>query len=109
MKAGTREADEHVARANPVRAQCGVFIDAPDDEAGESVVRRRVDAGHLGGLAAEQRALILAASSGDAGDDCFSDRWLEGSERNVVEEEQWYGTLDENVVRTVVDEIVADG
>ena len=60
--------------AHAIGAEDRVLVDVADDEAGQVVVRRRVDARHLGRLAADERAAVLAAARGDAGDDAFDDR-----------------------------------
>ncbi len=79
-----------------------------DDEAGDVVFAVGVEAGHLGGLAAEQRAAVLAAAAGDARDDLFGDVGRQPPGRQVVEEEQRPRALHQDVVDAVVHEIGAD-
>ena len=71
--------------------------------------RRRVHAGHLGGLAADQRAAGLAAALGDALDDRGAGLGIELAAGEVVEEEQRLGALHDEVVDAHRDEIDADG
>ena len=83
-------------------------VDDADDEAGEVVLAVGVEARHLGGLAAEQRAAVLAAGRGHAADDRLGDVRRQPAGREVVEEEQRLGALHQDVVDAVVDEIDAD-
>ena len=111
---GVQPAARQTRRARrPSRTRCEpenrVLVHVPDDEAREIVVGRRVDPRHLGRLAAEQRAAVLATSRRDAGDHAFDVRRLERAERDVVQEEQRQRALNEDVVDAVVDEIMADG
>ena len=82
--------------------------DHADDEAGEIVLAVGVEAGHLRGLAAEQRAAVLAARAGEPLDDLDRDVRVEPAGRQVVEEEQRLRALDEDVVDAVIDEVDAD-
>src|SRR2546427_916525 len=63
---------------------------------------------HLGGLATEQHAAILATAVGNPFDNaahCFRGQF---SRSDVIEKEKRSRTLDENVVDAVVDEIATD-
>ena len=53
--------------------QHGVALDRADRKAREIVVVAVIEAGHLRGLAADQRAAGLLAAVGDARDDCGAD------------------------------------
>ena len=79
-----------------------------DDEPGDVVLAVGVEAGHLGGLAAEQRAAVLAAAVGEPLDDLHGDVGVEPAGGQVVEEEQRLRALHEDVVDAVVDEVDAD-
>ena len=68
-----------------------------------------VETRHLRGLAAEQRAAVVAAGVRHPADDRFRDVRRQPAGREVVEEEQRLGALHEDVVDAVVDEIDADG
>ena len=67
-----------------------------------------VDAGHLGGLAAEQRAPGGGAGLGHPADDLGDDLGVELAGGDVVEEEQRAGRLHEHVADAVVDDVVAE-
>ena len=84
------------------------LLDDADDEAGDVVLAVGVEARHLRGLAADQRAAVLAAAARDAGDDLLGDVRRQPAGREVVEEEQRLGALHEDVVDAVVDEVGAD-
>ena len=85
-----------------------VARDDADDEAGDVVFAVGVEAGHLGRLAAEQRAAVLAAAAARALDDLNGDvgdraaRWPGSRGRRAVR------ALDQDVVDAVIDEIAAD-
>ena len=85
------------------------LLDHADDEAGDVVLAVGVEARHLGGFAADQRAAVLAAAARDAGDDLLGDRRRQPPGRQVVEKEQRLGALHQDVVDAVVDQIGADG
>ena len=82
--------------------------DRADDEAGDIVLAVRVEPGHLRGLAAEQRASVLAARRREPLHDLHGDVRVEPARRQVIEKEQRLRTLDEDVVDAVVDEVDAD-
>ena len=85
-------------------------LDHADDEAGDVVFAVGVEAGHLGGLAADERAAVLAARRARRrSTTCSATSGEQPAGREVVEEEQRLGALDEDVVDAVIDEIGADG
>ena len=71
---------------------------APTAKPAEIVVAVLVEPGHLGGLAADQRAAGFAAAFGDAGDDRGGGLRIELAAGEIVEEEQRLGALDHEVV-----------
>ena len=85
-----------------------VALDRADAEAGEVVIAGRVHARHLRGLAADQRAAGLAAALGDRCDHRCGDVVVELPGRVIIEEEQWLGALDDEVVGAHRDEVDAD-
>ncbi len=66
-------------------------------------------AGHLGGLAADERRAGEPAALGDAGDDGGAGGRIEPAGGEIVEEEQRLGALDDQVVDAHRDEVDADG
>ena len=107
-----RPAEGSPSSTSPSRTPRGerlLPLDHPDDEAGEVVVVLGVGPRHLRGLAADQRAGELGAGPREAGDDLLDLAGVHPAERDVVEEEQRHGPLDQDVVDAVGDEVVADG
>ena len=88
VQAGRRQADQHVAGRDAPAVDQSLALDDADDEAGEVVFAVGVEARHLGGLAAEQRAAVLAARARESFDDLHRDVGIEPAGREVVEEEQ---------------------
>ena len=68
VQAAARHAPEDVAGLDPRAVDDAVALDGADDEPGDVVVAECVHAGHLRGLAADQRAAGVAARRGDAVD-----------------------------------------
>ena len=69
VQAGRGHADQHVAGRDRPAVDQPRAVDDADDEAGEVVFAVGVEARHLRGLAAEQRAAVLAAGARHAADD----------------------------------------
>src|SRR5207245_5199043 len=82
--------------------------DDPDDETGEVVVAKRVEARHLGGLAAEKRAAGVATGFAHALDELLEDVGVELARREVVKEEDRTRARARDVIDTVVDDVDAD-
>ena len=98
-----------VACANGPAVDDAGAIDDADDEARDVVFAVGVEAGHLRGFAAEERAAVVAACRREALDDLHGHVGLEPAGGEVVEKEQRPGALDQDVVDAVVDEIPPDG
>jgi len=109
MEAGGRQADEDVAGFDAGAGDHLVAIDGTDDEAGEVVFAVGIEAGHLRGFTADERAAVGAAGIGEAGDDGFGYFGIELAGGEIVEEEEGCCALDRDVVDAVVDEVGADG
>ena len=98
MNACRRKADEDVAGFD--RFACNDFfaVDDADAEAGQIVVVLCVEAGHFSRFAAEEGAARFLAGIGDA---FYDRRYLYGVQLaygDVVQEEQRFRPLDENIV-----------
>src|SRR3546814_12462088 len=78
-------------------------------EARQVGVAGGVEAGHLGGLAADEGAAGLAAALGDAADDGGPRGNLEAAHGIVVEEEQRLGALSPQVVHAHRHAVTSDG
>ena len=88
VEAGGGQADEHVAGLDGGAGDHLVAVDGADDEAGQVVLSVGIEAGHLGGFAADEGAAVGLAGFGQAGDDGFGDFGVEASGGEVVEEEE---------------------
>src|SRR6185295_7708949 len=93
VRAARGEAEECVARPDRFAVEDAVLLDHPDAKSGEVVFAGRVHAGHLGGLAADQRAAGELAAARNALDDLRGDALLELAAGEVVEEEERLGAL----------------
>jgi hypothetical protein len=105
VQTGRLQADEHITRANRLSVNELMLVDDADNEASDVVLAGGIEAGHFGGLSAEQRAAVVTAGAGDAGHDLFGDVGRQFSRREIVEEEEGPCTLNEDVVDAVIDEI----
>ncbi len=108
MQSGRGHADEHIADRNRAPVDQPLTIDDADDETGEIVLAIGIDAGHLRGLAAEERAAVVAARGSHPTDDRLGDRRRQPTGGEIVEKEQRLGALHEDVVDAVIDEIDTD-
>ena len=103
-----READDHVARADGLARDELRLLDAADDRADEIVLADRIEPRHLGGLAAEERHLVLLARLAKPGDDGLELRRIDLRRADVVHEEERHRALHEDVVHAVVDDVLPD-
>ncbi len=108
MDARRGEAEQHIAGRYVAARQDAVALDRAHCEPGEVVVAAGIDAGHFGGLAADEGGARLAATIGDPGDHRGGDRRVELAGGEIVEEEQGLGALDDEVVHAHRDEVDSD-
>ncbi len=108
MQPGRRQADESIAGDDALSVDQPGARNCADDESRHVVLAISIEAGHLGGLATEQRAAVLTACRGKAFDNLDRDVRIKTAGRKVVEEEERRSTLDEDVVDAVIDEIATD-
>jgi len=106
------QADEDVANLDVLTGDDVGAVDAADDGACQVVFAVGIEAGHLGGLAADEGAAVGAAGLGEPADDGLNRLAvllpeLAGGE--VVEEEERRGALYGDVVDAVVDQVGANG
>ena len=108
MDARGRQADHEIARLQPLARQQSPPLRRADREAREIEISLRVEARHFRGLAADQRAAGFDAGVGDALHYRGALGGIEPAGREIVEEEQRLGALDDDVVDAHRDEIDAD-
>ncbi len=107
MRAVRGEADHHIARLDVRAADDVGFFHHADRETGEVVLAGRIHAGHLGGLAADQRATGLFATERDALDDLGGGIHIQLAAGEIIEEEQRLRALHQDVVDAHADQVDA--
>ena len=85
------------------------FFDDADDGAADVVFALLVEAGHLGGFAADEGALVLGTGAGETFDDFSENVRLEFAGAEVIEEKEGFSAEHGDVVDAMVDEVGADG
>jgi hypothetical protein len=103
------KAEQDVARRHALSGQLLAAFHRADAEAGQVIVAGRVHARHFRRLAADQRAAGHAAAIGDAGDDTLGNAVVELAGGEIIEEEQRFGALHDQVVDAHGDQVDADG
>ncbi len=98
MRAVRGEADHRIARLDVRTADDAGLLHHAYCEAREVVFSFRIHAGHLGGFAADQRAPGLFASGCDALDDLGGSIHIQFAAGEVIEEEQRFRALHQNIV-----------
>ena len=96
-----------MARRNAFAGQLLAAFHRADAETRQIVVARSIHAGHLGGFPADQSAAGLFATIRNARNDALGHAVLQLAGGEVIEEEQWLGALDDQVVDAHGDEIDA--
>jgi hypothetical protein len=109
MRAGGAQAEKQVTGLQVRAREEGGAVNDAHDRSGHVKFSRQVHAGHLCGLAAEQRAPGLAACGGDPAHHCDDHLGVKSGTCNVVEKKEGPRTLHEDVVDAVVDDVVPDG
>jgi hypothetical protein len=62
----------------------------------------------LGGLATDQRAVVLRAGLGESADDVLEDAWLKPAGAKVIEEEERLSAQHRDVIHAMVYQVLAD-
>ena len=103
------QTNEDVADLDGFAGNDFVAGDGSDDGSGEIVLVVGIEAGHLGGFAADEGAAVGAAGFAETLDDGLDGGVVELAGGEVVEEEERGRALYGDVVDAVVDEVLADG
>jgi hypothetical protein len=80
-----------------------------DDESSKIVLAFGIEAGHFGGLAADQGAAVVLAGFGEAANNFFRDFRFQLAGGEVVHKKQRRRTLHGDVVHAVIHQVGADG
>ena len=98
MNARRGKADHRIAGRDIGPRQQRAALGGADRKARKIVIAVLVEPGHLGGLAADQRAAGFPAAFGDARNDRGGGLRIELAAGKIVEKEQRLGALDDEVV-----------
>ncbi len=102
------EPDDGVTRPDALAGEHGPLLDHADREACQVIFAAWIEAGHLGRLSSHQAATGLAAALGDPLDDLHRGLHVEDADRQVVEEEEGFGAVGEDVVDAHSHQVDAD-
>ena len=98
MRAARGEPEQRVSGDDRAAVDDALFLHHADAEAGEVVLALGIHAGHLGGLAADQRAATELAAARDALHHLRGELDVELAAGEIVEKEQRLRALHEHVV-----------
>ena len=107
LEAAGGQADDHVPGADGLSRDEPLAGDGADDRADEVVFVGGVEAGHFGGLAAEEGHVVLLAGLAEPLDDLLEGGAVELGGAHVVHEEEGLRALHEDVVHAVVHDVLA--
>ena len=108
MHAGGGKAEDDVARRDIGARQDAAALGSADRKAREIVVAGVIEARHLGGFAADQRAARKPATLRDARDDRRAGLWIQLSAGEIVEKEKRLCALHHEVVDRHGNQVDAD-
>lgn len=108
MEAVAGKTDESVVRFHHSSGEDGGGIGDADDGADDVDFVVVVNAGHFGGFTTDEGAVVGFAGFGGGGDDLVECDCVEVGTAEVVEEEEGAGTLAEDIVDAVIDNVMAD-
>ena len=109
MRAAGCQPQHNVSGTNAAAVDDFVFFHDADGKSGQVIFAFRIHAGHLGSLAANQRAARKLAALGNTGDDGSGGVLREFAAGEIVEEKQGFGALHEDVVDAHGNEVLPDG
>jgi hypothetical protein len=108
VDARARKAQDKVSWRNVCTVERFPALDGSDAETGKVVVAKSIHSGHLGGFSANEGAAGLPAAFGDRFDHFGRDLGVELSSRIIIEEEEGFCALDNQVVRAHRNEVDPD-
>ena len=109
MQPAGRQADHRITRPNGLAVEHLRLLNHADDGPAHVVFAWLVEPGHLGGLAADERAMVLRACLGEPADDVLEYARLQPPGAKVIEEEQRFRAEHRDVVHAMVDQVLPDG
>ena len=99
------QTDDRVARDDALRLRNVGDPDDPHDRSGEIEMIGRVDARHLRGLSAEQRAVVCSTSLGAAANDVGRNARVESTDGQIIQKEKRRCVADKNIVHAMIHKI----
>src|ERR1700733_3647162 len=108
MDAGRRQTEYQISRLQTWPGQERPTLGGAHGKASDVEIASGVEARHLRRLAADQRASGLRASLGDALHDRRHDVLVELAGCKIIQEKQWLGALNDNVVDAHGHQVDAD-
>jgi len=108
MRAGRSESEQPVIYADSGAVDQRVTLDDADTESREVKVVARIHARHFGGLSAEQCGAGLPAPLSNATDHRLTDTDIQFSDRVIIEKEEWFRALHDDIIDAHRDKVDAD-
>ena len=108
VQAARRKRDEQIARPDAALVRLMAALDNSNDEASKVVFAGGVHVGHLRRFASDERAASLARGAAHAIENLFDHARVDAAHGEIVEEKKWRGSLRENVVDAVIENVRAD-
>lgn len=108
MNAGTAKAQKDMTGGNPVSRQLFATFDRADTESGQIIIAGGIHPRHFGGFAPDKGASGNPAAFSDTGDDTFRNAVVELSGGEIIQEEQWFSALHDQIVDAHGDKIDPD-
>ena len=108
VQPGARETDDGVTGTDLLAVDYSVAFDHADDGADQIVIARRVHAGHLRRLTANQRAACRRARLRETVNDLVEYVRRQFAHADVIEKKQWLRAEHGDVVDAMIDEVLPD-
>src|SRR3954468_6569126 len=108
MSPAACQAKDRVSRSDQFAIYYFRLLHGSDRESRKIIFSGRVHAGHFGGLAAYESTACLLAPGGDTLDDLRGSCNVKFPAGEVIQKEQRFGTLHQNIVHTHRDQVDAD-
>src|SRR3954467_15707963 len=98
MSAAACQAEDRVARGNILATDDFCFLHSSDSESRKIIFSMRIHAWHFGGFASNESTTCLLATGSNALDDLRGSCNIEFPACEVIQKEQRFGTLHQNIV-----------
>src|SRR5437016_3086965 len=103
------QAHQHVTSFNFIAGDDLLFFHNANNESGKIVFAFGIEAGHLRGFTANQRATVMAAGLGNSLNNFFRNVRLQVAGGQVIHEEERSSALHCNVIHAMIDQITTYG